>query len=73
LNNHFEQWSKLAPLGLLMIGAGASLLGHAAFRKGVGKSWFWEGSAGLMVLNAGVSVFGDAVKHRALYELKTDS
>lgn len=71
MNEHYEQWSRMSPLGLLLIGAGASIIGHAAWLKGSktgGARWFFWGTFGLAVLNAGVSIFGDAVKHRALYE-----
>ncbi|MEO0561103.1 MAG: hypothetical protein AAF125_03245 [Chloroflexota bacterium] len=75
MNEHYEQWSRLSPLGLLMIGAGASIIGHAAWLKGSKKGfwgWFFMGSIGLMVINAGVSIFGDAVKHRAMYEVQLE-
>ena len=73
MNEHYEQWSRLSPIGLLVIGAGASMIGHAATLKGKNKGfwgWFLMGSLGLIVLNAGVSIFGEAVKHRSLYEVQ---
>lgn len=75
MNEHYEQWSRLSPLGLLLIGAGASIIGHAAMLKGRNQGfwgWFLMGSFGLMVVNAGVSIFGEAVKHRAMYETQLD-
>ncbi|MEZ4833149.1 MAG: hypothetical protein R2873_14390 [Caldilineaceae bacterium] len=36
--------------------------------QGAGKSWFWRGTLGLCILNAGIAVFGDAVKERALLD-----
>ncbi|MDX1995800.1 MAG: hypothetical protein SF029_25685 [bacterium] len=71
MSNHFRQWSQLAPRGLLLIGAGVSLIGDAIIRKGEDRGWFWRGTLGLILLNAGLAVFGDAIKHRALYEMKT--
>ncbi len=71
MNEHYEQWSRLSGIGMLLIGAGASIIGHAAWLKGARKGffgWFFIGTLGLTVLNVGVAVFGDAVKHRALYE-----
>jgi hypothetical protein len=47
---HYQKWKRLAPLGLVAVGFGASLA----------------------VLNAGLCLFGDAVKHRALYEWRRD-
>lgn len=75
MNEHYEQWSRLSVLGLILIGGGASMIGHAAWVKGDKKGfwrWFLIGSMGLATLNAGVAVFGDAVKHRALYETQLE-
>jgi hypothetical protein len=70
-NAHYDKWKWQAPLGLTTVGFGASLLGHASNMKGRGASaWKWiaAGTVSLVVLNAGLSLFGDAVKHRALHE-----
>jgi hypothetical protein len=72
---HYRRWKRQAPLGLLAVGFGASLLGHATLRKGEGDAtWRWValGTASLAALGAGLSLFGDAVKHRTLYEIDTD-
>jgi hypothetical protein len=69
---NFQKWRLFAPLGLAIIGLGASLLGHSIQLKTQGAttlSWFLWGSGSLVVLNAGVALFGDVVKHRVLYEL----
>ncbi len=75
MHEHYQQWSELAPRGLVLIGAGVSIVGSAiqmrTQRKGFLR-WFMRGLVGLVVLNAGVSVFAEAVKHRTLYELKAD-
>lgn len=71
-DRHHSTWKRNAPLGLLAVGAGASLLGHATLLKGSdAPAWKWvaAGTASLVVLNAGLSLFGDAVKHRTLYEI----
>lgn len=68
---HYDKWKWQAPLGLTTVGFGASLLGHASNMKGRGAAtWKWvaAGTVSLVVLNAGLSLFGDAVKHRALHE-----
>lgn len=70
--NHRARWLVFSPLGLALIGFGASLLGHSIELKTEGAGlavWFWWGTFSLVVLNAGVAVFGDAVKHRVLFEL----
>lgn len=75
MNEHYEQWSRLSGLGMLLIGAGASIVGHAAWVKGSKKGffrWFFLGTFGLILLNAGLAMFGDAVKHRTLYEVQLD-
>ncbi|MCU0490957.1 MAG: hypothetical protein MUD01_05195 [Chloroflexaceae bacterium] len=73
MNDHYSAWQRLAPLGLLLIGTGVSIVGEATLRKGRGEGWVVLGTVGLCVLNAGVAVFGDAVKQRALYELRMES
>jgi succinate-acetate transporter protein len=68
---HYDKWKWQAPLGLTAVGLGASLLGHASNMKAKEvATWKWvvAGTASLVVLNAGLSLFGDAVKHRTLYE-----
>lgn len=60
-------WKLLAPLGLSLIGAGISIAIDAGIQRYAGAEfWTWvlEGTFGLVVMNAGVSVFGDAVKRR---------
>lgn len=69
----FQKWRLFAPLGLAIIGFGASLLGHSIQIKTEGAgtlTWFVWGTLSLVVLNAGIALFGDAVKHRVLYELE---
>lgn len=73
---HYEKWKTLAPLGLATVGLGVSIVGQAIIQKGRGGStlgWVLSGTLGLVALNAGLSMFGDAVKHRALYEIKEDT
>ena len=51
--------------GLVLIGAGVSITGHAIGLRVTERSWFWVGTVGLIVLNGGVSVFGQGVCYRA--------
>jgi hypothetical protein len=70
---HYQEWNENAPRGLLLIGFGASLLGEAIVMKSHKKSfwkWFGLGTIALIVLNSGVSIFAEATKQRALYEMK---
>lgn len=59
------KWLVYAIAGLILIGAGVSIVGEAIVRKAAADPWFWIGTAGLVVLNAGVSVFGQAVVFRS--------
>ncbi len=68
---HYQKWKALAPLGLLATGLGASGVGQSTLLKGRdAPTWKWvaAGTVSLVALNAGLCLFGDAVKHRALYE-----
>jgi hypothetical protein len=68
----YQKWLVFAPLGLATIGLGASLLGHSIGLKVQGAStlvWFIWGTVSLIIFNGGIALFGDAVKHRVLYEL----
>ena len=69
---HKRRWLLFSPLGLTLIGFGASLLGHSIQLKTLGAgltTWFWWGTFSLIVLNAGVCVFAEGVKARVLLEL----
>ena len=67
---HQQKWMILSPTGLALIGFGLSLTLEAARAKGAGEAWFWLGTFGLIVVNAGVACFGDGVKHRVLFEIE---
>lgn len=58
----------LAPLGLLLVGAGLSVSIDAGLRRAAGaprRRWVAQGTVGLVTLNSGLSVFGDAVARAA--------
>ena len=55
------RWLVFSIGGLLLIGAGISIVGEAIIAKASGTPWFWLGTAGLIVTNAGVSLFGQGV------------
>ncbi len=73
MDQHYRDWSELAPRGLLLLGFGVALVGEAVSLKSRRRP-FWQwlilGTLGLIVLNSGVSLFGEAIKHRTLYESK---
>ena len=68
---YYDTWKRYAPLGLLAVGFGASLLGQATLWKGEGKTgrWVLGGTLSLISLNGGLCVFGEAVKSRLRYDL----
>ena len=68
---HLRTWRRFAPLGLASVGFGLSLVGEATLRKGRGEPFVLYGTAALCVVNAGLCLFGEAVKHRALADLAT--
>lgn len=70
---HKEKWLLLAPGGLVAIGAGACLVDWAGSLKTQGAppaKWVVAGTAALVVLNAGVSIFGQSVVERTLHQLR---
>jgi hypothetical protein len=71
-DEHYRTWQRLAPLGLLLVGVGTSVVADAAIRKSHSShvlTWVAEGTVGLVALNAVLSIFGEAVKRRALYDI----
>ena len=68
MDEFYSNWNKLSPIGLLLVGLGMSFIGQATLDKGNGRGWFLKGTLGLILFNAGLSIFGDAIKNRALYE-----
>ena len=63
---HREKWIRLAPAGLVGVGLGVSLVGEATLRKGRGEPFVLYGTLALCVLNAGLCLFGEGVKHSVL-------
>ncbi|MDZ7704642.1 MAG: hypothetical protein U5L04_09205 [Trueperaceae bacterium] len=75
-HRHLRTWRILAPLSLATIGLGSSLLGYAIELRTTDAgfwTWFVWGTLSLVVLNSGIALFGESVKHRVLYEINTDS
>lgn len=68
----YQKWQRFAPLGLALSGLGATVTTHASILKGQQeptRRWFITGTVGLCIFNAGIAVFGEAIKARVLYEL----
>ncbi len=76
IDRHFRLWLLLAPLGLSLIGIGLCIAMDTAVRRAEGVpfwTWFGWGTFGLVIVNTGISLVGDAVKHRTLFELKKEN
>ncbi|QJW89857.1 hypothetical protein HNV11_10955 [Spirosoma taeanense] len=61
------KWLILAPLSLLLIGAGLCVLSEASNAKHTGapfRQWFLWGTYALILVNGGLSLFGQAVRYR---------
>jgi hypothetical protein len=67
---HYAKWKAMALPGLVGVAFAACAVGRATDKWADGKPYFWHGTFALVTLNASLSVFGDAVKHRALYEMR---
>ena len=65
-----KTWLWQAPLGLVLVGAGLSMAIDAGTCKAYGQPWFLYGSFALVVLNAGLCVFGGAIIKRVKDEMK---
>ncbi|NAZ80644.1 hypothetical protein GTR02_02275 [Kineococcus sp. R8] len=67
----YRAWQVLAPSGLLLVGAGVSVAVDASTRRGRSgvARWAGQGTVGLVALNAGLCLFGEAVKRRALHDV----
>jgi hypothetical protein len=68
---YYKNWLIKAPLGLVLVGFGASLIVEAGFYKHSGATtlnWVAYGTFALVVFNSGLCVFGDAILERVRYE-----
>jgi hypothetical protein len=73
---HKTKWLLFAPLGLVTIGAGASMVhwaGTLKDRNAPTKQWLAAGTAALAVFNAGISLFGRSVVEKVLHEVRETS
>ena len=70
---HKAKWLLFSPLCLATIGAGASMVHWAGSLKDnhvPTQQWVVAGTAALVVLNAGLSLFGRGVVEKVLYEVR---
>lgn len=67
-----KQWLQFAVGGLILNGAGLSVMGEALLLKANAApffEWFLWGTTALVLINAGLSLFGNAVVLRVKLEL----
>jgi hypothetical protein len=73
LMTHKAKWLLFSPLGLATIGAGASMVHWAGSLKDQrvpARKWVAAGTAALVVLNVGLSLFGRGVVEKVLHEVR---
>jgi hypothetical protein len=61
------KWLLLAPVSLVLIGAGLCVFSEAAHAKHMDapfRQWFLWGTYSLILINGGLSLFGQAVRYR---------
>ncbi|MFA0964249.1 hypothetical protein AB9P05_20745 [Roseivirga sp. BDSF3-8] len=61
------KWITFSVAGLVLVGAGLSLLGDAILVKESATSlheWFWYGTFALVTFNSGLCLFGQGVIYR---------
>lgn len=70
-----RQWLIYAVSGLTLIGLGLSVMGEALIVKYESESlgeWFWIGTLALVIVNAGIALFGKAVVLRVKLDQASD-
>lgn len=68
----YKKWMIYAPLGLIFIGAGLSMVTEASFLKQSDVpfwDWFAFGTLSLVIFNTGICIFGQAIIFRIKYEI----
>jgi hypothetical protein len=58
------RWLIQSVGGLLLTGTGLSLCVHAGVEKFAGEPWFWTGTFGLVIFQAGLCLVIDGLRYR---------
>lgn len=72
MTKDYKKWMILAPLGLLLTGLGIVVILEAFHLKNSESSfstWFVWGTLGLIILNSGLSIFGQSIIHKTKDEI----
>lgn len=75
MNNLKRNWLICSASGLALVGFGLSLMGEALilkYEEVAFQSWFWLGTAALVVTNSGLAVFGKAITLRVKLDREKD-
>ena len=64
MKKNTKRWFIQSVAGLLLTGAGVSICIHAGTLKLEGGEWFWTGTLGLVIFQAGLSLVIDGVRYR---------
>lgn len=70
---HKTKWLLFSPLGLIVVGAGASMVHWAGTLKDQQvptAHWVAAGTAALVVFNAGLCIFGRGVAESVLHQVR---
>jgi hypothetical protein len=59
-----KRWFIQSVAGLLLTATGLSICIHAGVEKLGGEDWFWTGTLGLVIFQAGLSLVIDGVRYR---------
>lgn len=64
MKKNTKRWFIQSVVGLLLTGTGLSICIEAGVQKFDGGAWFWIGTLGLVIFQAGLSLVIDGVRYR---------
>ena len=70
------KWMILAPIGLLLFSFGLTVLSEAAHQRRIGEPtqvWVLLGLYSLVLINAGLIFFGEALRFRILLDVRRET
>ncbi|MEY3643761.1 MAG: hypothetical protein RLZZ207_455 [Bacteroidota bacterium] len=64
MKKNIKRWFIQSVAGLLLTGSGLSICIHAGVEKLGGEDWFYTGTLGLVIFQAGMCLVIDGVRYR---------
>lgn len=64
MKKNIKRWFIQSLAGLLLTGSGLSICIHAGVEKLGGEDWFYTGTLGLVIFQAGMCLVIDGVRYR---------